>query len=360
MKSTNMIKRYKAFALCAALLAAPMSNAQSPNGGLVLPPVTAPQTPVAPPVLSPQANMASPQPGQYQGYTPQPVTPTATQSYPSLAASAPNTPPAALPPLPSDFELGAQANMPLTPEQIRDLRRMLDARQRAAADLPNPPKSVTATASVSLSPGATPPLVRPFYGVSTSIVILDSTGQPWPVENFGVGNKSQFTVERLDGPQGSTFIVSPLQMYGQSNLILKLAGSPTPVVISLVSGQKTYDARMELRIQGRGPNAQVTSTALTTAVDGRMLSVLDGVPPAGRTVQVRGDDQSQAWVMPNGRIWLRTRANVVSPAPLSFVSASDGTRVYELSPSGRILVQLAGQYLTLSIEGCLQECSTEF
>jgi len=269
----------------------------------------------------------------------------------------PSAPPTELPPLPSEFETGVKDTLPLTPEQIRYLRAELDRRQKAASDLPNPPKSVTGSISVPLSPGATPPIVRPFFGVSTSITILDSSGSVWPVENFSIGNKTLFQVDRLDGAQGSTFIISPTQSYGQSNMIFKLAGLSTPVVINLVSGQKIHDARVEARIQALGPNATVSSTPMIKAVDSRLLSVLDGVPPAGRQLKVKGDQSSSAWITPDGRVWLRTRLKVVSPAPLSFVSSSDGTHVYELTSSSSVLVMSGTQFSTITLDGCMQECS---
>ena len=272
--------------------------------------------------------------------------------------SPPSQPPASLPPLPSDFQVGAQQNLGMSPGEIRELRGMLDARQKAASEWPNPPKSVTGSISVSLDPGSVPSVIRPFYGVSTSLVILDSTGAPWPVENFNIGNKGLFEVERLDGVMGSSFIIAPLQAYGQSNLILKLAGHPTPVVINLVGGQKVHDARVEARVLGVGPNARVTSMSLTPGVDSRLLSVLDGVPPSGRALKVNGDSASRAWAMPDGRIWLRTGLNVISPAPISFVSSSDGTRVYKLAPTAKVLGMLQDQFVTLEISGCLQECAS--
>lgn len=271
--------------------------------------------------------------------------------------TAPTAPPSALPPLPSEMELGIQQSG-LAPSEIRQLRSVLDARQKAAAELPNPPKSVTGSISLSLDPGSTPAVIRPFYGVGTSLVILDSTGSPWPVENFTIGNRTQFQIDRLDGDKGSSFVIVPMQMYGQSNLILKLVGHPTPVVINLVAGQKVHDARIEGRVLGRGPNAQVNSVALTPGVDSRLLSVLDGVPPSGRSLTVSGDAASKAWVMPDGNIWLRTALTVVSPAPLSFVSSSDGTRVYKLAPSAKVLGMMNGQFLTLELGGCLQECGS--
>ena len=317
-------------------------------------PYTAPQAPTATqsyqqPINAPQ-NPSQQMPGQQvyqQNYT------TATG-----ISTPPQATPSNLPPLPSDFDLGVQQNLSMTPKEIRELHSLLDARQKAAADLPHPPKSVTGSISLSLDPGSSPGIVRPFFGVSTSLVVLDSTGAPWPVENFSVCNQTLFAVHRLDGPAGSSFVIDALQMYGQSNLILKLVGAPTPVVINLISGQKVFDARVEARVLGHGPNAQISSTSLTPGVDSRLISVLDGVPPSGHTLTIAGDNTSKAWIMPNGHVWLRTRLTVISPAPISFVSASDGTRVYELTANARILGMLNGEFVTLDLSGCLQECAS--
>lgn len=299
------------------------------------------------------------QPQQYQPQQYQPAT-----SYPpQVAQPAPQVAPTGLPPLPSDFQVGVESAMPLSPSEVRELRRRLDALQRAASDLPHPPSSQTGSVAVSLDPGSTPAVVRPFFGVSTSLVLVDSTGAPWPVENFVVGNKALFQIERLDGGVGSSFVISPLQAHGQSNLIMKLVGIPTPVVLNLVLGQKVHDARIEARIQGRGPNAIVSSASLTPGVDSRLLGVLDGVPPGGRELVVRASDgraagASRAWMAPDGKLWLRTGLNVVSPAPLSFVSSSDGMRVYRINPSSKVLAMLDGVFVTLTLDGCLQECGS--
>ena len=309
----------------------------------------------------PQAQQAYPQ----QAY-PQPVQAPVATPYPVASPTgmaAPATPPSNLPPLPSDFQIGMQTVMPLSPAEIREMRRRLDSVQKAASEFPNPPRSQTGSVAVSLDPGSVPAVIRPFFGVSTSLVLVDSTGAAWPVENFVIGNKDLFTVERLDAGNGSSFVISPLQAHGQSNLILKLAGIPTPVVINLVLGQRVHDARVEARVQGRGPNALVSSASLAPGVDSRLLGVLDGVPPGGRELTIRSSDGraangSRAWMAPDGKMWMRTGLNIVSPAPLSFVSSSDGMRVYRLDPSAKILAMQDGAFVTLTMEGCLQECGS--
>lgn len=269
---------------------------------------------------------------------------------------APSTPPSSLPPLPgpntAEVAHAEDALMGVTPEQIRQLRRMLDARQRASAELPNQPKPVTGSISVSLSPGATPPVIRPFMGSTSSFVVVDSTGAPWPVENFRIANADLFPVNRLDGPQGSAFTIDTMVPYGQSNLVLKLAGVSTPVVISLVAGQPEQDARVEIRVQGRGPNSHVASGSLMAGTDARMLPVLDGIsPPGGKLVTVSGLDGVRAWIMPNGRMLVRSPVQIVSPASTSFITSADGTHVYEFSQTTQLLGLVDGQFVQMTVSG---------
>jgi intracellular multiplication protein IcmK len=266
-------------------------------------------------------------------------------------------PPQELPPLPtpeSEMPNVVRDTLGVTPEQIRDLHRAVDVRQKASAAWVNPPKSVTSSLTVSLSPGAVPPVIRPFYGATTSFLVVDSTGQPWPVENARNGNGGLFAIDRLDGPQGSVFTIDTLQPYGQSNLILKLAGVPTPVVINLIAGQKVQDARVEVRVAGRGPNAQrpVSSGGnLPPGTDARLLPVLDGVAPEGASpLQVMGADGVKGWLLPNGHMLIRAPFKLLSPV-IAATSSADGTTVYELPATPKLLGMADGAYVHLTIAG---------
>jgi intracellular multiplication protein IcmK len=298
---------------------------------------------------------APPAPGVYPGYG-QPAS-SSQLAYSPSTNTAPQQPPGNLPPLPSDFQLAAQATLGMTPSQIIELHRMLDERQRAVAKLPSPPRSVTGTVSVSMAPGATPPVIRPFIGITTSFTVVDAGGAAWPVENFRVGNAVQFQVNRLDGPGGSVFTIDTMETYGQTNLVLKLAGSSTPIVINIVAGQKVQDARVEIRVEGRGPNSSAAQSApLMHGTDARLLSVLDGMAPAGgHPLTVVGSSETRAWMMPTGHMVVRTPLVVVSPASIgggtSFVSSADGTHVYEFMPSPNILAMVDNQFVNLTIQG---------
>ncbi len=337
----------------------------------VAPQAVAPQaTPVAPnpaiPTLPAQTGAPVqnqlPAPGNYaqQGGVVAPVSaPVGVQQpspLPPSTGTAPSTPPSALPPLPgpntAEVAAAQDALFGVTPDQIRELRRMLDARQRAQAELVNPPKPVTGSVAVSLSPGSTPPVIRPFMGSTSSFVVVDSTGAPWPVENFRIANPDLFPVNRLDGPQGSAFTVDTMVPYGQSNLVLKLAGVSAPVVISLVAGQREHDARVEVRIQGRGPNSTVSSGSLMAGTDARLLPVLDGVSPeGGKPVTVSGVDGIRAWILPSGKLLVRSPVKIISPASREFVVSADGTHVYSFDPTTQLMGLVDGQFLQMTVGG---------
>lgn len=285
--------------------------------------------------------------------TPQPMSAASAQGLPQVSPqAAPQAPPASLPPLPSNVDRFTDSYLGVNPQEIRELHRAVDDRQRAAAEPVRPAKPVTGSVSVSLAPGSTPPVVRPYLGMTSSIVVVDSTGAPWPVENFRVGDSVRFPVNRLDGPQGSTFAIDATSMYGQSNLVLKLAGSATPVVINLLAGQREADARVEVRVQGRGPNATTTTVGLTPGTDSRLLPVLNGLSPeGGKAVASEGLEGVRVWLMPNGRMVVRSPIKIVSPASPSFISSADGTHVYEFMPTSQLLGMSDGQFVAIRIAG---------
>lgn len=272
-----------------------------------------------------------------------------------IPQQAPVAAPTQLPPLPqaTPYEQFTGQYFPSSPGEIRNLRGVVDRTQAAVAAPAKPAKPKTGSISVSLSPGSQPPVVRAYYGNTSSIVVVDSSGAPWPVENFRIGNGTAFALNRMDGPQGSSFALDATVPHAQSNLLLQLSGMKSPVVLELVAGQAEYDARLEIRIQGRGPNAQTpVGASLPSAVDGRLLSVLDGVaPPNSKALNVSGFGSAQAWMLPNGRMLVRTDVKVVSPAPTNFVRSADGTNVYEFMPTSELMGMSNGEFVELQIRG---------
>ena len=129
-----------------------------------------------------------------------PVVQSAPMSYSESQETMLNSvPPAANPPSPeanAAFNALLQQNMPLTPQQVIKLRQMIDTSQRAASTPPTvPPKPVSTTVMMNLAPGTTPPAIRLAKGYVTSLVFVDSTGAPWPIAAYDIGDPKATNIQ---------------------------------------------------------------------------------------------------------------------------------------------------------------------
>jgi intracellular multiplication protein IcmK len=242
--------------------------------------------------------------------------------------------------------------LPMTPEQIANLRKAFDDTQRAAATPPSiPPRPTTSSILVNLSPSAVPPIIRLGAGYISSLVFIDSTGQPWPIEAYSVGDPGSFNIQW--DKKGNTLLVQATSFYKRSNLAVILKNLNTPVMLTLLPGQTAVDYRVDLRIPGAGPNAVFSQGSLPNASDPELLNVLNGIPPTNaRTLKVIGDGDTRAWLV-NNVLYIRTSLIIISPAWQSIMSSIDGTHAYQLQPSSIILALQHGKdkILKLILEG---------
>ncbi|MCH9744095.1 MAG: DotH/IcmK family type IV secretion protein [Gammaproteobacteria bacterium] len=249
----------------------------------------------------------------------------------------------------SAFSGVVNSMLPMTPEQIKTLRYMFDQSQRAASSYPGtPPKPTSSSVMVNLSPGSAPPIIRLRSGFVSSLVFLDSTGQPWPVQAYDLGDPSSFNVQW--DQKGNTLLVQALSSYKPGNLAVMLKGQDTPVMVTLMPGQKAVDYRVDLRVPGMGPNAQPQFSNLPDVASPQLLDFLNGVPPNGaKELQVTGAP-CEAWLL-NGKMYLRTSLTVLSPSWLATMASPDGTHVFELMKAPVVLASYRGKVVQLSIEG---------
>lgn len=239
---------------------------------------------------------------------------------------------------------------PLTPEQIIQMRKQQDKTQQAVAATPNaPPRPVSSTLTIDLSPGVTPPVIRLSAGFVSSLVFVDATGQPWPIADYSLGNPKNFNIQ-WDKKTNTMFIQSTTA-YSSANLAIRLATLDTPVMLSLVSGQREVDYRVDLRVQGQGPNAlaPIVGDGLPNA-NHSLLSVLDGIPPPGSTELTVSGGKGRAWIW-QGKLIFRTHLTVLSPAWSATVSSPDGTKVYEMSQTPLILASENGKPVKIELKG---------
>ena len=320
----------------------PLTAGQAPSAVASLS-INQPTTAVIPPPPAPTTSVAS--------APPPPSSATVPAGKPNAPAQppAPNFTPAQL--NDAAFSATVDATLPMSPDQIQKLRSLYQASQYAASSTPDTPPRPTATSLfVDLSPGATPPVIRLSQGFITSLVFLDSTGAPWPIEAYDVGNPQAFNIQW--DKTTNTMMVQSLTMYNYGNLAVRLRGLPTPIMLTLIPGQKAVDYRVDLRVQGYGPNAQAlpSGNGLPNSADPSLLGVLDGVPPDGsRLLSITGG-VAQAWIS-GSNLYVRTRLDVISPGWIGTMSSADGMHAYVMQPTPVLLVSQNGRVQQLRVEG---------
>ncbi len=242
------------------------------------------------------------------------------------------------------YQQVAQEAAPLSPQQIKALRRLVDEAERAAAAPPRfTPKPVSSAVTVSLMPGETPPVVRLFANYVTNLLFIDHLGNPLSVTAVDSGGASTFNLSWSKNPaQASNLIkLSPQSTYAQGNLSVSLKQVPTPVSLTLVSGQREVDYRVDVRVKGGGIAGKPGSPIPSFEASPAWFGLLAGIAPDGAHMLVSSQAEVQAWAYQN-RFYVRTRYTLLSPAYVGMQKSADGTCVYEIPPTSVLLV-LAGE-----------------
>lgn len=240
---------------------------------------------------------------------------------------------------------------PLTPEQIIRLKQLYHTNEYALASPAGTPPKPTATSQfVNLSPGSTPPVIRLSQGFVSSLVFLDSTGAPWPISAYDLGDPSAFNIQW--DKTSNTLMIQASKLYTYGNLAVRLQNLNTPVMLTLIPGQKAVDYRVDLRIQGYGPNALSlpTEQGLPPAANSVLLHILEGVPPAGSSRLVVSGGDARAWLL-NEKMYVRTNLTILSPGWIGSMTSADGMHAYEMQKSPVILVSWHGKVMQLKVEG---------
>ncbi len=239
--------------------------------------------------------------------------------------------------------------MPMSPEQIGTLRELYNRNKKASAQVGLvPPKPTSTSKIVDLSPGATPPVIRLSSGFITSLVFLDATGAPWPIKSYDLGDPSSYNIQW--DKTGSTMMLQAITEYKSGNLAVMLEGLSTPVMLTLMPGQRAVDYRVDVQVPQYGPKATPTRSIVNLSDNGMLLAVLDGLPPkGGHAVNIKGA-AAQAWLA-SDRLYLRTRLSVLSPGWVARMASADGTYAYEMPMTPVVLASKDGETVTLTLEG---------
>jgi len=301
-----------------------------------------------------------------------------------------------LPPLPDPDNIGQaaytqviQEAAPLSPKQISALRRLVDDAERTAAAPPHfAPKPVSRALTVSLMPGETPPTIHLFANYVTSILFVDAMGNPLTITHVDIGAAELFTVtwpknqgqhpvsnqssgtpfdaaQRTVPRQANTTAnmasskqagassmhghatqglnlvsISPKTTYAAGNISISLDGVRAPIVLTLTSGQRQIDYRVDIHVTGAGtPSVLIHSAASVNPV---IPTLLTGITPDGAHALIVSHTDLQAWAYKK-HFYLRTRSVLLSPAYTAMQKSADGTTVYETMPTPVVITLVNGR-----------------
>lgn len=265
---------------------------------------------------------------------------------------------AGLPKLPDEtaedrdaYRDATQSLLSMTPDEIREFRKMIDARQKAAAETPHKvPLARNRSIDVALSPGDKNPEVQVWFGYNTTIAIFDITGQPWQILKFSNGNEKEISVE-APIESGHFLSIRPKQPYASGNLTVFLKGMRVPLTIDMNGKGEELDSGANLRIAMRGPD----SATLTAAESGPpsvgnpvLAAFLQGIPPSdAEMLAVHGAD-ARAWRY-KGHYYIQTRDVILSPGTTDQSHDAD-VGLYEIDPIPAVLMSVGGRRVEVRLE----------
>ena len=245
------------------------------------------------------------------------------------------------------FKAALDSVFPFSPEEIQALFDKLHENQNAIAgpSIGNP-KAVVKAETVPLDPGAEPKEIETDVGFVTTVSFLDSTGNPWPIQDIGVGGNFD-----IPAPEegGNVIRITPLSKYAFGNLSVRLFNLTTPLSFKLRASSGTVYYRYDARVPRFGPKAAaplIDHGNDLVAGDSMLMEILDGAPPLTSTrLSVVGvDARTAAWRV-GDKVYVRTPFILLSPGWVGNVGSGDGTRVYEIPDTPVLLLSDNGNLI---------------
>lgn len=252
------------------------------------------------------------------------------------------------------FDQALKTLLPLKPDEIRTLLEHFD-RTVESTELPvHPyPRPELLVQNISLDPGVAPVTVKLAHGYVTTISMLDSSGQPWPIEDISwVGS---FKIQESQVQETTHMLrISPDSPFAHGNISMRLMGLNAPVIMTFETNRDVVHYRFDAIVPKRGPGAKtplIDPGVTLTSGDADMSVALSGVMPNdAKILDVEGVDGRTTAFIYNGLTYVRTPLTLLSPGWDSSVTSADGTKVYALEETPVILLSDRGRmvraYLT--------------
>lgn len=246
---------------------------------------------------------------------------------------------------------------PLTPEEIKLAREMINQSQRAANNRYERAEPRITTEPLDSRPGNKIPTIYAGVGFNTNVMFTDAGGKPWPIRVSSIGNRDAFNLRALDE---HAFEIEVLIPNTYTNITVFLENQRSPLVFNVAPPDKHLDVIKTYAINGLSPASQDEHETAARMAQRRNIQpgadpglnlFLDGVPPADALPipVIQGPDvELWAW---NHRLIIRTQMRLTTPsAEADPLYGANGWRVYSIRRPTSIMTFIAnGQIQTVSV-----------
>ncbi len=240
----------------------------------------------------------------------------------------------------------------MSPDMVEKFLEIYLENEVAIIDRPQPAPLIDFQ-MVSLDPGVQPPVVRVTPGIASAIGFFDVTGEPWPVNQFVVGDGTSFEILQL-GENSNSLTISPLARVGQTNLVISLKDEATPLVLEVKISSETVHYQVNFQITRLGPTTKRANhePADSFSLPGNqdLLKTLAGTfsPEEAQSITIEGI-KAEGWVKGED-LFIRSRYALLSPPWLGSLAGPDDIVSYQLPYSSVLLFSVGDRVKKVTLD----------
>ncbi len=251
----------------------------------------------------------------------------------------------------SNFYEALESIFPMTPEMVDKFLAAYFENEVAISNRPEPNPLIDFQL-ISLDQGREPPVVRVTPGIASAVGFFDATGTPWPVNQFIVGDGTNFEILQL-GDQSNSLTISPLARVGQTNLVISLKGEATPLVLKVEISSETVHYQVNFQITRPGPEARISNPDpadhFPLPGNQELLKALAGTFPEEEASRVELDGiNAMGWVR-GEELFIRSRHVLLSPPWLGSLTGPDGVVSYQLPYTSILLFSVGDRVIKVTL-----------
>ncbi len=252
----------------------------------------------------------------------------------------------------SEFYEALENIFPMTPEMVDKFLATYFENEVAITNRPEPNPLIDFQL-VSLESGREPPVVRVTPGIASAIGFFDATGTPWTVNQFVVGDGTNFEILQL-GEQSNSLTISPLARVGQTNLVISLKGEATPLVLKVVISSEVVHYQVNFQITRPGPEARISNPdpAEHFPLPGNqeLLKALAGSFSKEEASRVELDGINATGWVKGEELFIRSRHVLLSPPWVGSLTGPDGVVSYQLPYTSILLFSVGDRVIKVTLD----------